>query len=124
MIMCRRPAIVPMAVTTPAAARRPTRRTSLSRPQAQLEQRRIAIDESCDSLAGRQPAFAMLALNRRRTAAQANLPFLKRRFGDQVGERWRWFSGVVSHANQGYTVLRTPCPTRPIPNSRKKAVSG
>ncbi len=86
MIMCRRPLIVPMPVTTPAAGAAPLAIHSPGGPQAQFEQRRIRIDQLFDPLARSQSLFFMLAIDRGLAAAETNVGFLLGQLGDEFDQ--------------------------------------
>ena len=85
MIMCRRPAIVPMPVMTPAAGAPPQ---SAYIPQAahrpSSKNVRARIDQLFDPLAGSQAMLFVLPLDGRLPAAKSNIGFLLGELLDEI----------------------------------------
>ena len=96
MIMCRRPAIVPMAVTTPAAGAPPHSpyiSHAAHRPSSSTCEPG-SISRAIRSRAVSRP-FGVLPLDRRRAAAQRDLDFLRAELSGQDGERRRLFGHAI-----------------------------
>ena len=78
MIIARRPATMPMPVTTPADGAPPHSAYMLPRgPEAEFEEVGFGIDELGDAFAGGEPALLVLALDRLRAAAEADRGFFR-----------------------------------------------
>ena len=88
IIMCRRPLIVPMPVTTPAAGAPPH---SAYMPHAAHKPSSkncgARIDQFLNPLARRQPLFFVLPLDRRLPAAQPDVGFLLGELSDELHQR-------------------------------------